>query len=127
MKVYENNLYIEDIKKAAALDLPWERLQDKSVLISGATGLVGSCFIDLIMERNIFQGMTCKVSVLGRNAQKAKDRFGYCLDSSLFCFIAADINKPLVLDGYLHWSPATLMCCNIMIDFLLLNHMTLSN
>ena len=96
MKVYENSLYIEDIKKAAALDLPWERLQDKSVLISGATGLVGSCFIDLIMERNISQGMNCKVYALGRNAQKAKDRFGYCLDSSLFCFIAADINKPLV-------------------------------
>ena len=96
MKVYENNLYIEDIKRAAALDLPWERLQDKSVLISGATGLVGSCFIDLIMERNISQGMNCKVYALGRNAQKAKDRFGYCLDSSLFCFIAADINKPLV-------------------------------
>ena len=96
MKVYENSLYIEDIKKAAALDLPWERLQDKSVLISGATGLVGSCFIDLIMERNISQGMNCKVYALGRNAQKAKDRFGYCLDSDLFCFIAADINKPLI-------------------------------
>ena len=96
MKVYENSLYIEDIKKAAALDLPWERLQDKSVLISGATGLVGSCFIDLIMERNISQGMNCKVYALGRNAQKAKDRFGYCLDSGLFCFIAADINKPLI-------------------------------
>ena len=96
MKVYENQLYIEDIKKASALDLPWSRLQDKAVMISGATGLVGSCFIDLIMERNISQGMNCKIYAIGRNAQKARDRFGYCQDNSLFQFIAADINKPMI-------------------------------
>ena len=96
MKVYENQLYIEDIKKAAALDLPWDRLQNKSVLISGASGLVGSCFVDLIMERNRSQAMNCTIYALGRNAQKARDRFGYCQDSGLFHFIAADINKPLI-------------------------------
>ena len=96
MKVYENQLYIEDIKKAAALDLPWDKLQNKSVLISGASGLVGSCFVDLIMERNRSQAMNCTIYALGRNAQKARDRFGYCQDSGLFHFIAADINKPLI-------------------------------
>lgn len=42
MKVYENPLFQEDIARVAALDIPWEKLQDKSMLISGATGLIGS-------------------------------------------------------------------------------------
>lgn len=98
MKVYENPLYKEDISRAAALDLPWDKLKDKAVLISGASGLVGSCFIDVIMEHNRSQGLNCKIYALGRNQAKAMTRFGYCQDSDLFQFIAADINKPLVRD-----------------------------
>ncbi len=98
MKVYENPLYKEDISRAAALDLPWDKLKDKAVLISGASGLVGSCFIDVIMELNRSQGLNCKIYALGRNEAKARARFGYCQDSDLFQFIAADINKPLVRD-----------------------------
>ncbi len=98
MKVYENPLYKEDISRAAALDLPWDKLKDKAVLISGASGLVGSCFIDVIMELNRSQSLNCKIYALGRNEAKARARFGYCQDSDLFQFIAADINKPLVRD-----------------------------
>ncbi len=98
MKVYENPLYKEDISRAAALDLPWDKLKDKAVLISGASGLVGSCFIDVIMELNRSQGLNCKIYALGRNEAKARARFGYCQGSDLFQFIAADINKPLVRD-----------------------------
>ena len=97
MKVYENKEYMEDVSYIAGLDLPWDKLQNKSVLISGATGLVGSCFIDVIMKRNEY-GMNCKVYALGRNEQRAKERFAYCADSSLFEFVAYDISRPLVRD-----------------------------
>lgn len=97
MKVYENKEYMEDVSYIADLDLPWEKLQNKSILISGATGLVGSCFIDVIMKRNE-SGMNCKVYALGRNEQRAKDRFMYCANNSLFEFVAYDISQPLVRD-----------------------------
>lgn len=72
MKVYENNEYMEDVHYIANLELPWEKLKNKSILISGATGLVGSCFVDVIMMRNQ-SGMNCKVYALGRNEAKAKE------------------------------------------------------
>ena len=97
MKVYENEEYMEDIGYIAKLDLPWEKLQDKSILISGATGLMGSCFVDVIMKRNEF-GMNCKVYALGRNENKAKERFGYCADNELYEFVPYDVLKPLVRD-----------------------------
>ena len=52
MKVYENDKYIDDLKYVASLDLPWEKLKDRSILITGATGLVGSALVDLLMLKN---------------------------------------------------------------------------
>ncbi len=98
MKVFENTMYWEDVAFDAELDLPWDKFQDKAILISGATGLVGSCFIDVIMQRNKTKGMNCKVYALGRTEAKAKERFAYCWDGGLFQFIPYDINKPLVRD-----------------------------
>lgn len=98
MKVYENKEYIEDINYISGLDLPWEKFQNKSILISGATGLVGSCFVDAIMRRNV-SGMNCKIFALGRNETRAKERFEYCYGSDLFEFVAFDITQPLICDG----------------------------
>lgn len=97
MKVYENKEYMGDVGYIAGLDLPWNKLQDKSVLISGATGLVGSCLVDVIMKRNE-NGMNCKVYALGRNKLRADERFGYCSGSKLFEFVPYDISTPLVRD-----------------------------
>lgn len=97
MNVYYNNLYQKDVKRVATLDLPWEKLQDKTVLISGATGLIGSFFIDVIMEKNR-TGLNCKIYALGRNEKKAVERFSYCYGTAFFQFLAHDINNPLTLD-----------------------------
>lgn len=94
MKVYENADYREDIRYVADLNLPWERLQDKTVLLSGAGGLIGSCLIDVIMERN-GRGMNCMVYALGRDEQRARERFEYCWSGEHFRFIRHDINQPL--------------------------------
>lgn len=98
MSLIENALYHEDIRKVAALPLPWEKMKRSSVLISGATGLIGSFLIDVIMHQNKAQGLQCKVYALGRSEEKAKARFGYCYDSEWFQFIPYDINKPLIRD-----------------------------
>lgn len=95
MQVHESKLYQEDIKYIASLNLPWKNLNNKVILISGASGLIGSCFIDTIMERNK-EGMNCKVYALGRNIDKAKKRFKYCWNNPLFEFITYDINEPLI-------------------------------
>lgn len=60
MKVFENLNYIDDVKYVADLDLPWEKLQHKSIMIPGATGLIGSMLIDVIMKKNL-DGLNCTV------------------------------------------------------------------
>ena len=81
MNLYQNEKYIEDVKSVTALALPWEKLKDKSVMLSGATGLLGSFLIDVILEKNVEDELNCTVYALGRNEQKAKERFSKMIDS----------------------------------------------
>lgn len=92
----DNPLYIEDLRKIVEQPLPWEWLRDKSLLISGATGLIGSFLIDVVMCLNKELGLNCKVYALGRSEERAKARFGYCYESKQFQFIPYDINLPFV-------------------------------
>ena len=42
MNLYENDLYLQDVRAVAELDFPWEQIRGRSILISGATGMIGS-------------------------------------------------------------------------------------
>lgn len=96
MKLLDNELYLSDVKAVAESELPWDRLANSSMLISGASGMIGSFFIDVIMYRNIRNGMNCKVYALGRSDERAKTRFDYCWDTDIFEFVSCDINKPFI-------------------------------
>ena len=97
MSLYANSLYLEDLKLITEMDLPWEKLKGKKILISGATGLVGSFLIDVLMMKNE-KGLQCSVFALSRNANKAQKRFSKWDASSLLHLISHDINEPLLLD-----------------------------
>ena len=95
MHIYENSQYIEDIAYVASLDLPWEKLKNSSILISGASGMIGVFLIDVIMYKNRNEDFSCQVYALGRNADKAKRRFEEHWNSNEFQFIESDINEEI--------------------------------
>lgn len=95
MNIYEHVLYKEDVRYVSDLNLPWNCLNNSSILVSGATGLIGSFLIDVIMEKNI-HGLNCHVYALGRNVKRAEQRFYYCFfNNPFFTFIECDINKQI--------------------------------
>lgn len=98
MSLYDNREYMEDVHYVENLELPWERLQDKSVMLSGATGLIGSFLIDVILEKNITNNLNCTVYALGRDEKKARARFSKFADDPHFLFIPYDVKLPLVRD-----------------------------
>ena len=95
MNLYDCKLYTDDIEYAAGLDLPWERLKDKSVMISGATGLIGSFLIDTLLKANEKYGLNCTVYALGRSEERIKARFGAFAEDPHFVYIKYDVKKPL--------------------------------
>ena len=96
MDIFENPLYLEDVCAVAELALPWERLQNKSLLLSGSTGLLGSFLVDVLMERNVRFGLNCRVCALSRSREKAARRFALHAGDPRLVFVEADIQLPLV-------------------------------
>lgn len=96
MKIFEDPLYQEDVERIAKLDLPWEKLEEKSVVLTGATGLIGSMLVDVLMKKNE-EGLSCQVYALGRSRERMEERFAYCCDSPLFTYVPYDANGKLNL------------------------------
>lgn len=94
MVLYNNNLYLEDIHYTCGIDLPWERLKNRSLMLSGATGMIGSFLVDVILEKNLLDNLNCTVYALGRNEEKAKTRFSRFENDPHFVFIPYDVKLP---------------------------------
>lgn len=66
---------------------------DKTILVTGATGLIGSNLIHRLMT---YDGI--RVIALGRNEKKIKQGFGKYLNLPNFSYIVQDISRPLFLN-----------------------------
>lgn len=90
IRVNESKLYRESIKKIAS-ELPEKK---GNVLITGATGLIGSCMADVLLEANK-DGSCFNIYVLGRNEEKIMSRF-YCNSVHI---IAQNITETFSIDN----------------------------
>lgn len=113
MTLYDISLYMDDVKYVSSLQLPWDKLENKSIMISGATGMIGSFLIDVIFYKNVYDKLNCKVYVLCRNEEKAKDRFKPYINDSNFVCIKYDSKEPFeredigIIDYILHLASNT--------------------
>lgn len=89
------NTYEQDILDLSHLDLPWERFAGANILIAGATGLIGSCLVEVLMKN---PSLNYNVYALGRNECRAKRRFSEFFDNKAFHFIKFDVTKSLDKD-----------------------------
>ncbi len=98
MDLYQNELYMEDVIRVGQMNLPWNKLMNKSIMLSGATGLLGSFLIDVILEKDLADGLNCTIYALGRNEEKARVRFSKYSSDRHFVFIPYDVKKPFIRD-----------------------------
>lgn len=86
-------LYTEDLNYILSTK-GIEKLKDKSLLITGATGMIGLCLIDALMLFNQ-EGASITIYAVGRSKEKAKERLGEYFDNTLFHFIELDVRNSL--------------------------------
>jgi nucleoside-diphosphate-sugar epimerase len=92
--------YKDDLKKVASLDLPWEKLDGCNILVTGATGLIGSCLVEALLSH---KGGSYQVYASGRNEERAFRRFLDFKDCSNFHFFRYDVTEPLQSDIEFHY------------------------
>ena len=72
----------EDIKRILnAPFIPWEELNGKTILITGATGLIGYNLIHTLISADIAKKLGLTVVALVRNELRARERFGDLINS----------------------------------------------
>ncbi len=91
-------LYCQDVMNVAGVDLPWQKFKNKTLLLTGASGLIGTFLIDVLMRKNETDQLGIKIYAAGRNEQAARSRFADYWDSDSFSFLQLDVNQPLDTD-----------------------------
>ena len=84
--------YIDDIKSAASINLPWEKLRGCNILVTGATGLIGSTLVEVLMEH---PDKNYHIYATGRDEKRAKQLFSHYMEDSSFHFFLYDVTKPM--------------------------------
>lgn len=86
-------IYRRQLINITEMELPWEKLAGKTVIISGASGMIGKCLIDLLMLKNRTMNRPLKIIAISRNEITAKQRLTEYLEEDMFHYISCDVNQ----------------------------------
>lgn len=97
---------LEEIIHTSIID--WNKLQDKSILVTGATGLIGSILVKSLLLKNKQDNLNSKVFLVVRNLDEANEIFE---NEDSINYIVSDIKdyepKALNIDYIIHGASPT--------------------
>ena len=100
---------VERIANSACI--PWDELGGSSVLVTGATGLIGSLVVMALACRNRLFNQGVKIKALARNREKAERVFETLLGRPGFEIVEGDVTAPIEgageVDYIVHTASAT--------------------
>jgi nucleoside-diphosphate-sugar epimerase len=85
----------QDIKRIASYKLSWDKLDGKSVLVTGATGFIGSFIISAIMQRVIDTDADIRVIAMVRSKERGENKFADYLNLDRIDFVVGDVIQPI--------------------------------
>lgn len=90
-----NKRYEDTVLKVIEQVKDIERLRKKSILITGASGLIGSYIVDMLIELNKKYDMNIKVYAAGRDMDRLRSRFALVENLK---FLIYDVNEKISFD-----------------------------
>lgn len=94
-----NSVIREDLERIASSALPWERLRDKTVLITGGGGFLASYLVKTLIVANRIMALNLRVVCVVRNLCSAEQRLAGFLGASDISVLVHDISRPLLSDA----------------------------
>ena len=84
--------YRGDILAVGDLSLPWDKLSECNILVTGATGLIGSALVEVLLSR---KGHDYHVYASGRDSKRATKLFASYVELPTYHFINFDVTRPI--------------------------------
>jgi len=124
-----NDVIIEDLQRMHQADLPWQQLDGKTVLVTGATGMLASYITWLLLHLHEDAGIDVSVVALCRNSKKAELYFSAYKNKPYFRMLTQDACDHIKHDGavdyifhlagnasphFINTDPVGIMKCNLL-------------
>ena len=95
MDLHQSRLYTEDLETTLTHVIDVEKLYEKKVLITGATGTIGSFAADALIHLNQKKKADMRILLAGRSVEKLQNQFGS--HDNVKC-LSYDLNAPIDFD-----------------------------
>ena len=89
----------QELEHIAACGLDWSAFSHKTVLVTGATGLVGSYAVRALAAINRIHACHMTILAMVRSADKARKIYGPLLERGDVALLIGDVRDPIVYDG----------------------------
>lgn len=97
MKIYEEELYCEDLSSTTEHVVGIEQLKNSRILITGTTGTIGSYLVDTLVWYNQHKKAGIQIFAAGRDVRCMQQRFSQEEDTGL-TFLAYDMLQEIAFD-----------------------------
>ena len=92
--MYDNKQFIEDMEYVSNAEfIPWDKLKNKTILITGATGLIGYTLVNSLVYANKKRGLNLKILALVRDLSRARKRFKDIDGDTALEFVLGTVEK----------------------------------
>jgi nucleoside-diphosphate-sugar epimerase len=93
----------EDVKNVINANIPFSKLKNKTVLITGSSGFIGSYLVYTLVALNDKYNYNINVVAMVRNMQKARVRFSDIYERQDLAIMEADVCEPFEWNGPLDY------------------------
>ena len=93
-----NKIIYEDLENIKNREIPWKKLRNKTVLITGAYGMCASYVTYMLIHLNEEYQFGIQIIALVRSREKAEQRFGEYIARDYFVLRTDSLDDPLTID-----------------------------
>ena len=101
----ENPIFHRDLEKIASAEyIPWNDLREKTVLVTGATGLIGHTLVSALLYTSRKRGLKLTVLALVRSEARARELFSAQMENSNdLHLLVGTVEVPPRIEGPVHY------------------------
>ena len=94
----DNSIILEDLNSIASNPFPWGSLANKTVLVTGGAGFIGSYLVKTLLHVNNLLDLGLTIVCVTRNIRSIKKRLNFCNNFPELIVFEQDMSLPLSPD-----------------------------